>query len=147
MNTPIWKIEWNDAMSVGIPEIDEDEKRFLLMVEEFNRAIVDRKDISEIRMRLQNIVEDREEHFANEENLLHEMRYPHIDDHALKHVELKNLILQTLKDSTSYGQNADKQWIEAGLDIKEALLKHILKEDKKYADYYHNSRIPRTNTQ
>jgi hypothetical protein len=32
MNQAVWHIEWNDEMSVGIPEIDADEKHFIVPV-------------------------------------------------------------------------------------------------------------------
>ena len=138
MNNPIWRIDWNDGMSVGIPEIDEDEKYFLHLVDEFNQSIVDRMDISEVRKRLQDIVDDSERHFSNEERLLNGRRYPKLGDHTLKHVELKNLIRHILTDSACY--TVDTEWIKAGLNIKEALLNHILTADMKYAEYY-RSRI------
>jgi hemerythrin len=50
-------------MSVGIPEIDEDHKHFIFLINELNRSIVDRKDPAEIKKRLQIIVEDAERHF------------------------------------------------------------------------------------
>jgi len=138
MEARIWKIEWIDAMSVGIPEIDEDEKRFIALVDAFNRSVVDRMDISEIRNRLQYIVDDAEQHFSNEEKLLNGRRYPNLGEHAIKHTELKNLVRYILEDSISYG--TDMEWINAGLTIKDALIKHILIEDHKYAEYYRNSR-------
>jgi hemerythrin len=35
---PIWKIEWNDEMILGIPEIDEEHKRFASLINDFNRS-------------------------------------------------------------------------------------------------------------
>lgn len=43
-------------MSVGIPEIDDDRKRFISLINEFNRSIVDRLNLSEIKRRLQLIL-------------------------------------------------------------------------------------------
>jgi hemerythrin-like metal-binding protein len=134
MNEQSWRIAWNDEMSVGIPEIDEDEKHFLHLVDEFNQSVIDRMDISEVRKRLQDIIDDSERHFSNEERLLNGRCYPKLGDHTLKHVELKYLIRHILTDSALY--KFDTEWIKAGLDIKEALLMHILTEDMKYAEYY-----------
>ena len=138
MNERIWKIEWNDGMSVGIQEIDEDEKRFISLVDEFNRSVVDRMDISEVRKRLQDILNDTERHYSTEERLLRGRRYPNVGEHAIAHTRLKDLIRHITDESITY--TFDREWIEAGLKIKEALINHILIEDKKYADYYRASR-------
>ena len=45
MEPRIWSFEWTDAMSVGIPEIDEDHKRFIALVDAFNESIAERAAI------------------------------------------------------------------------------------------------------
>ena len=82
METHVWKIDWNDRLSVGIPEINEDHKRFISLVNEFNRSIVDRMDLSEIKKRLQAILDDAVQHFAHEERLFKQWNYPDVDDHT-----------------------------------------------------------------
>lgn len=138
METQNWKIEWNDSMSVGIPEIDEDERRFLSLVDKLNDAIACRMDITEIRLRLQTIVDDSERHYPAEERLLRGRRYPNVGEHALIHAQIKNLIRKIASESAIYG--CDVEWIAAGLRIKEILIDHVLIEDKKYADYYRATR-------
>ena len=82
MEIPIWKIEWSDALSVGIPEIDEDHRRFARLVNELNRSIVDRAELAEVRRRLQVIIADAVQHFAHEERLFKEWMYPDAESHA-----------------------------------------------------------------
>jgi hypothetical protein len=79
VETHVWKIDWNDGLSVVIPEINEDHNRFISLVNEFNRFIVDRMDLSEIKKRLQLIIDDAVQHFAHEERLFKEWHYPDVD--------------------------------------------------------------------
>ncbi|HMC13853.1 MAG TPA: hemerythrin domain-containing protein [Gallionellaceae bacterium] len=134
----IWGIAWNDGTSVGIPEVDEDEKRFIALLNRFNESVADRIALIEVKKRLQNILDDAEQHFAHEERLFKEWRYPDSDDHARKHAQ----VIQALKDikENCISYDFDLEWIEAGLKIKTALINHILTEDIKYVTYY-RSRI------
>ncbi len=45
-------------MSVGIPEIDEDHKRFISLIDELNLSITERMKATEIKKRLQHVIED-----------------------------------------------------------------------------------------
>jgi len=138
MNKETWNIEWSEGMSVGIGEIDDDEKHFIKLVDAFNQSVAGRMDITEVRKRLQDIVDDTERHFSNEETLLRGRRYPHVGEHAIKHATLKNLIRRTLSESISYG--TDYEWIAAGLKIKSELIAHVLNDDHAYAKYFRNWR-------
>jgi hemerythrin-like metal-binding protein len=138
MKRPTWTISWNDGMSVGIPEIDEDHKRFILLINELNRSITDRKEPAEIKERLQFIIDDAEQHFAHEEMLFKEWRYPDIDRHASQHAQALKELKEIKVNFIPYG--LDSAWIDAGLKIKGILINHIIKEDMKYAEFYRNSR-------
>ena len=140
MEIPIWKIEWSDALSVGIPEIDEDHRRFARLVNELNRSIVDRAELAEVRLRLQVIIADAVQHFAHEERLFKEWMYPDAESHAAIHAQIVKR-LQSILSSIGYA-DLDAQWIEAGLKIKAVLIDHILKEDVKYTNSYLDHRGP-----
>ncbi|MGO8848053.1 MAG: bacteriohemerythrin [Methylocella sp.] len=137
MEAHIWKIEWNDRLSIGIPEIDVDHKRFISLVNEFNRSIAGRMDLSEIKKRLQPILDDAVQHFAHEERLFKQWNYPDVEDHERKHAEIIATLQTIIKQLNGY--ELMPQWIEAGLAIKDVLITHILTEDMKYAEFYRNS--------
>lgn len=137
MEPHIWKIEWNDKLSVGIPEIDLDHKRFISLVNEFNGSIIERMGLSEIKKRLQLILDDALEHFAHEEILFKEWNYPDIENHVNRHAEIITS-LQTLMKKVSVC-DLMPVWIATGLEIKDILITHILTEDMKYAEFYRNS--------
>lgn len=137
MEPRIWSMEWNDAMSVGIPEIDEHHKRFIALVDAFNESVAKRIAITEVQKRLQDLLYDAVRHFAHEERLFTEWGYPGADHHARMHAQLVK-VLQDIKSTISSGYDAE--WVEAGLKIKEALMDHFHIEDMKYAEFYRDSR-------
>lgn len=134
MERHVWTIEWNDEMSVGIPEIDEDHKQFVFLVNELNRSIADRMDVSEIRHRLQLVIDDAVRHFAREESLFRQWEYPDADGHAIKHAHAIRALQAIKEEHISY--NLESEWIDAGLAIRDLLIGHLLNDDLKYAAFY-----------
>ncbi len=137
MKRPTLRLTWKAEMSVGIPEIDEDHKRFIILINDLNRSITEGLESGEIKNKLQLILDDTERHFAHEEKLFKEWNYPDADIHAKIHAQALKA-LQTIKEKfIPYGH--DSGWLDAGVMIKGILVDHILTEDMKYADYFRNS--------
>jgi hemerythrin-like metal-binding protein len=134
MKKPKWNLEWNEGMSVGIPEIDADHQRFISLLNELNRSITERMKATEIHKRLQHVIDDTERHFEQEEKFFQEWRYPNAGVHAGIHKQVLNT-LKTIQDSfIPYGLEAE--WLDAALKIKNILISHILAEDMQYANYF-----------
>ncbi len=129
-----WRLDWDEGLSVFIPEIDAEHQRFIRLVNELNEAIIARKELPEIQNHMQAILYDAVAHFAHEEALFREWGYPAAGEHAEKHAEITQALRQIMgrfhQDGTEY------EWIEAGLLVKQALITHLLSEDMKYRDYY-----------
>lgn len=122
-------------MSVGIPDIDADHKRFICLINDFIRAIVERMGLLEIGIRLQLVLEDAERHFAQEEKLFKKWQYPHALRHANKHREVIKAVHDIMEEAKTY--NFDSEWKNAELAIKDVLVSHVMDEDMKYADFFH----------
>jgi len=134
MKKPRWNLEWNEGMSVGIPEIDSNQRCFFSLINELNRSITERMKAAEIHMRLQLVIDDTERHFEQEENFFQEWRYPNAGVHADIHKQVLNT-LKNIQDSfIPYGLEAE--WLDAALKIKNILISHILVEDMQYANYF-----------
>lgn len=128
-----WRLEWNDALSVCIPEIDAEHQQFIRLVNELNGAIIGRMDLEEIKKRMQAILDDAVAHFAHEEALFKEWRYPEAEEHAKKHAQIVLAMNRIMAGFVRGG--VEYEWIEAGLKVKETLIEHLLSEDMKYRDY------------
>lgn len=129
-----WRIEWDESLSVGIPEIDIDHQRFLRLINELNEAIITRMEREKIRTCMRSILEDAYCHFAHEEALFKEWGYPEAAEHSRKH---EQMILVMNKIMGRFEHNCTEyELIEAGLNVKAALINHLLTEDMKYRDYF-----------
>jgi hemerythrin-like metal-binding protein len=128
-----WRVEWNDGLSVHIPEIDAEHQNFILLVNKLNQAIVGRMDVEKVKYCMQSILLDAAKHFAHEEQLFKQWGYPDEKGHARKHAEVTRA-LGGIMAHFEQGR-LDYEWIEAGLKVKEALIGHMLSEDMKYRDF------------
>jgi hemerythrin-like metal-binding protein len=117
-----------------IPEIDAEHQHFIILVNVLNRAIVGRMGVVEIRKRMQAIVDDAVAHFAHEEALFKEWGYPAAEEHAQKHAQILHAMREIMgrfeRDGVEY------EWVDAGLQVKDTLIEHLLAEDMKYRDYH-----------
>jgi len=126
-----WNLEWNEGMSVGIPEIDEDHKRFISLIDELNRSITERMKASEIKSRLQHVIEDADRHFEQEEIFFRERQYPNAEGHVRSHNNVRSTLKSIQNSFMPYGLEAE--WLDAALVIKQILISHIINEDMQYA--------------
>ena len=137
MQRPTWTITWNDVNKVGIPEVDEDHKPIIHLINDLNRSITEGKSPSEIKQRLQFIIDDAVRHFSQEEKLFHDWQYPDTAGHARIHAHILNALQGIKAGFIPYG--LDSSWICVGMKIKRILIDHFQNEDVKYAEFHRNS--------
>jgi hemerythrin-like metal-binding protein len=130
---PPWAIVWNEDLSVGIAEMDDDHERFIAMVNGLNQAIIGREGREQIRRRLHLIVLDAKDHFRHEQQLLDEFGYPDAAHHAGAHTKLMGRIIEAM--DFVHRSEGRELWIEQGLLIKGLLVEHLLNEDMRYRDF------------
>lgn len=128
-----WRLEWNEGLSVSLPEIDAEHQNFILLVNKLNEAIIGRMDVERVKYCMQSILIDAAKHFAHEEELFKQWGYPDAEEHAKKHIEVTRDFAQIMGHFEHGG--SDYEWKEAGLKVKEALIDHMLGEDLKYRDF------------
>lgn len=135
---PVWRLDWDESLSMYIPEIDAEHQRFIALVNALNEAIVARMDMEEVKKRMRALQDDAATHFAHEETLFREWGYPQADEHACLHAEM----IQTLHNIMDIFSDSPMPYecIAAGLKVKQALITHLLTEDTKYRDFYLASR-------
>lgn len=128
-----WKLEWTEALSVCIPEIDVEHQRFIGLVNNLNEALISRMDIEEVKRRMRALQEDAVLHFSHEEELFRQWHYPDADAHAQKHAQAVRFLDEIM---TGFSQTKTEfEWIETALKVKQVLTEHILQEDLKYRDF------------
>jgi hemerythrin len=134
-NNPMpWRLEWSEDLSVYIPEIDAEHRHFIELINALNEAIAERMSLSEVRRRMQDVLNDAIAHFEHEEILFKEWGYPEAEQHARMHVAAIKIFHDIM--SRIQRSEMDYDWVEAGLHVKELLVSHLLNEDMKYRDYW-----------
>jgi hemerythrin-like metal-binding protein len=132
-NRPTLTFTWNDEMDVGIPEIDEDHKPIIISINEFNRSITEGKDPTEIKRRLQLVIDETIRHFSREEELFKKWQYSETTSHARLHAHILKAMQRIKNGFIPYG--SDSSWMRVGIRIKEILVEHFKNEDVKYAEF------------
>ncbi|MGC2167043.1 MAG: hemerythrin domain-containing protein [Gallionella sp.] len=129
-----WKLDWDDNLSVGVPEIDYEHQHFISLVNDLNEAIVWRMDIDQIRQCMKAVIEDAIAHFKHEEVMLSNWGYPDLAAHAKLHTQIL-VALEQINRRFSEGKLSEYDWIDAGLKVKHILVEHLLTDDMKYRDF------------
>ena len=134
IDSSTWRLEWYGELSVCIPEIDAEHRRFIDLINDLNEAIVARMDVEVIKRCMQALLNDAAVHFAHEQALFKEWGYPAAAEHAERHAQMTQALHEIMGRFKRGG--TEYEWIEAGLEVKQALISHLINEDMKYRDYY-----------
>ncbi len=126
MQRPLYII-WNDDNKVGIPIIDEQHRGIISTINSLYYFIQSGHGKVVLKPTLVMLQEYTVVHFATEEKLMVEARYPAIEEHMVLH---KKLVKETNK--ISFKANREKEPDIILKFLKEWWLNHIRKEDRKY---------------
>jgi hemerythrin len=128
-----WEIAWSDSLSVGVPEMDEEHRQFIARVNELNKAIIECEDKISVGRRMKLMLTQAAEHFAHEEKLLDQSRFPQAAAHRAKHAELMAQFDRAMKEFEE--SDLSFIWALKGLSMKQRLVEHLLQEDMQYRDF------------
>ena len=120
--------QWNDALSVGSPLIDQDHKELVTLVNELHQAVQDGKSDETLGSILQALFTYTQEHFQREELLMEHINYADIEAHLDQHQKLIDQVV-VLQDAFKRGD------VEVATSTAELLrywlTHHIMRTDKK----------------
>lgn len=130
-------IEWSDALSVGVPEIDDQHCAFVGLVNRLTSALgrsdPDRADLREV---LADVATYAEVHFSEEERCMLLAGYPLQAEHAAKHhaatAKIKSLMIKDADDMDMY------RFLCAFL--RGWLVRHIMGDDKAFGEWLQQRR-------
>ncbi len=122
-------LDWNDTLSVNVPEMDNEHKKLISLVNELNDAMKSGKTKSEMDRIFGALTNYTVSHFASEERYLQKVGYPELDAQKAGHAAL---IKQVTDFKADY--DAGKALISVKLMgfLRDWVRNHIQKEDKKY---------------
>ncbi len=124
-------ISWEDNLSVGIEEIDEQHKVLVNLLNELHRGICEKQGTEATMEVLDRLVEYTRVHFALEECLMRILSYPDYEPHK-EHHELLLEQVNELVGKVKSGQHVSFELLNF---LKNWLAKHIMEEDKEYAPF------------
>ena len=126
-------VEWSDALSVGIEEIDEQHRVLVGLVNRMHEAIHQRHGSDAVIGILAELADYTRIHFAVEESLMRILNYPGYEEHKAVHEELLQHVIE-LQEKVESGKTAIG--FELMHFLKTWLTKHIMDEDMNYSSFF-----------
>ncbi|MCK5876777.1 MAG: hemerythrin family protein [Candidatus Marithrix sp.] len=125
-------ILWDEELSVGIQEIDEQHKILINLINRlFNEALF-KNNAAVTSETLTELIQYTIIHFSVEESLFRIFDYPDYEVHKAQHEELTKQVI-ALRDRVELGEEITTELI---VFLRGWLKKHILQEDKKYSIFF-----------
>lgn len=129
---PPTEVEWTEALSVGVPELDDDHRRLVGVI---NRVLESERRGESVQWAIQELTSYANEHFAREERLMAEAGYPGLDAHREQH---RAFIEWLTSVKTAYGADAETRHYLAKTVreyLQNWLTDHIMETDMDYKGY------------
>jgi len=126
------KLQWTEAMSVGVPGLDADHRQLIHILGELQDEVAAASGAGALRL-LEGLADYAKGHFAREEAFLASLGYPDFVAHQAAHEAMIKDVIEALMDQAD---SPDPE-LSAKLYgfVKNWLLSHILQEDMAYARF------------
>ncbi|MBP2290441.1 bacteriohemerythrin [Azospirillum rugosum] len=132
-------MEWNDKLSVGVTQFDNEHKKLVAMVNELFDAVQAGRGKDALGKILDGLIAYTKTHFANEERYFQQLGYPDLAAHKAEHDALARQVLDVQQKYHS-GATATLS-MEVMNFLKNWLVKHIQGTDKKYGPFLNGKGI------
>jgi hemerythrin-like metal-binding protein len=127
-------LDWQESMSVGVKEIDDQHKQLLDAISTLNDAIINKSVDKVLFSIFDRLFDYMEVHFATEEKYFDKFAYEDSETHKAAHRFFGNRV-------TEMHQKIDRDIHELSLELVAFLefwlVGHVMVMDKKYMDCFH----------
>jgi len=123
---------WSDSYSVNAPGIDAQHQKLFDLINSLHVAMIQGKGKEVLEQILDGLVDYTKVHFAAEELLLEKINYPDLQAHVAEH---DAFIRKAYALQTDYRNGKVALTLPVMEFLKDWLLNHILKTDKKYMPF------------
>jgi hemerythrin len=126
--------EWDDSLSIGIEEVDNQHKELIIKLDELAQGILQRKGKDKIGTILRFMSDYGKLHFSTEEDYMAKHGYPGLDLHIKQHEKFKDTTnklineLESEKDMESFASSVQRFLIDW-------LILHIKTTDQKFGGF------------
>ncbi len=126
-------IKWRDSYSVGVEKFDQEHMVLVELINEMFFIVRDKGDVSTLAEAVEKLVDYTRVHFADEEEALEEVDYPHLEEHKEIHVNLLEQVIDFQKQIEHEGKDLRTDFYKF---LRDWLINHILEEDMRYGKYF-----------
>ena len=134
-SSPSKLIEWNDELSVGIQEIDDQHQLLVSLLNKLHAAIHQHHGREAAQAILGELVDYTKIHFAVEESLMRILGFPGYEEHKVQHDTLIGEVKE-LQEKLASGKKSIS--FELLHFLRMWLTKHIMNEDQQYGPFFLN---------
>ena len=124
---------WNDALSVGVKELDNDHKKLVELVNRMHDALSEGHARETVGPLLDDLIRYTKSHFEHEERLFARTGYPETPAHKAEHDQLTHKVLDLQKQY--HGGATALLSLQTMSFLKHWLVDHIQGSDKQYGPY------------
>ena len=128
-------IHWEKQLELGNAMIDTQHRILVLLCRKLDIAIKTKKSDQVIRWTILELKKFTEFHFLSEENLMREIGYPDVDEHALIHAGLL-MEFEMMMAKISHHKEFPEDLLYF---LNKWLIQHVVKEDLKISNLAKNS--------
>ncbi len=97
------KIEWDDSLSVGVDQIDDQHKMLIQKLKDLSDAFKMGLEQNKMLKTIDFMIDYTDFHFSEEENLMIEHNYPGLEIQKKQHREFRNTLNHILEDYQDEG--------------------------------------------
>ncbi len=117
---------WDNVLSVGVNEIDDDHRKLIHIFNILNHAITARESKEYLAATLTELVNCTVWHFSHEERLMLKHHYPETAEHKTEHQELIQSALELQREVMASNQSFSEDHLQF---LERWLTEHILTAD------------------
>jgi len=117
---------WDNVLSVGVNEIDDDHRKLIHIFNILNHAITARESKEYLAATLTELVNCTVWHFSHEERLMLKHHYPETAEHKTEHQELIQSALELQREVMASNQSFSEDQLQF---LERWLTEHILTAD------------------
>ena len=123
-------IEWDDSLSTGVAEIDDEHKEWIRRFNEFDRMVMEKRGSEIILDSLNFFNQYAEYHFSHEESFAKSFTNPFVEQNKVEHQKYRQQIMRIQDAIHSFGESI-VQVMALKIDMEDWLIHHISETDVK----------------
>ncbi len=125
-------INWDDSLSTDIPNIDQQHKKLVELINKVSNAMKNSKGNEVLLEVVTELISYTKNHFRYEEQFMESIKYPKLQEHKQVHKMVTEQVSE-LYEKIKEGKFVSS--VQVSNLLKEWISNHILKVDMHYAKY------------